>query len=139
MIRLATPLSLVLCAALGLGLFKVKYEVQSLEENLLKIHRQTAQDQEQLHVLSAEWGYLTQPVRLGGLASRHLPLQPLTSAQLGSFDTLPLKADAAAMASNDKDVPIAKVLQAMQVAAQAPAAVLPARQALASARPGDDE
>jgi len=118
MVRPATAASLGLCLALGFGLFQIKYEVQNQEEELVKIHRQTTLDQEQMHVLAAEWSYLTQPVRLGLLASRHLNLQPVTSAQLGTFDSLPLKGDDPS--AGDNDVPIAEVLKAMQMASAGP-------------------
>jgi hypothetical protein len=114
MIRSTTIASFVLCAALGFGLFKVKYDVQSLEEQLVHVNKQVAADQEAIHVLKAEWSFLTQPARLADLAQRHSPLKPLTAAQLGSFDTLPLKADEPAVARAD-DVPIENVLRAMHV------------------------
>jgi cell division protein FtsL len=116
MMRSSTFLSLVLVCGLGFGLFKVKYEVQSLEDDLGKINRQIATDQDAIHVLKAEWSYLTQPVRIGDMASRHLALQPVTSAQMGSFDQLPLKADRPA--DVDGDVKIEAVLKAMQVASK---------------------
>jgi hypothetical protein len=119
-LRPATVFPLVLCVSLGFALFKVKYDVQDLEENLVKIHRQTALDQEQIHQLNAEWSYLTQPVRLGEMAGRHLTLQPVTVAQLGGFDTLPLKGDDPNSPSKSQDVPIDDVLKAMQMAAAAP-------------------
>ncbi len=113
MIRPATLVSLCLCAALGFGLFKVKYAAQALEDDLLKLNRQIAADQDTIHVLKAEWSFMTQPGRLGDLAQRHLPLQPLTAAQLGGFDTLPLRADRPADGGGEGAVPIDRVLKAM--------------------------
>jgi hypothetical protein len=109
---------------LGIALFETKYAVQRLEDDVLRVDKQIAMDREQIHVLNAEWSYLTQPARLGDLASRHLKLQPLTAAQLGSFDTLPLKGDDPATSASDRDVPIADVLKAMQIAST-PAAAAP--------------
>lgn len=115
MIRPATLVSLCLCAALGFGLFKVKYAAQALEDDLLKLNRQIAADQDTIHVLKAEWSFMTQPGRLGELAQRHLPLQPLTAAQLGGFDTLPLRADRPVDGGGDGTVPVDRVLKAMMV------------------------
>ncbi|GGF17503.1 hypothetical protein GCM10011611_24180 [Aliidongia dinghuensis] len=131
--RSSTFLSLILVCGLGFGLFKVKYEVQSLEEDLAKINRQTAVDQDAIHVLKAEWSYLTQPVRIGEMAQRHLALQPVTSAQMGSFDQLPLKADRPA--ETDGDVKIEAVLKAMQAAAK-PAQIRATN--VAAIKPGGD-
>ncbi|HWK46001.1 MAG TPA: hypothetical protein VNT30_14870 [Stellaceae bacterium] len=97
MMRAPTLLSLMLVVCLGFGLFKVKYEVQSLEDELGRINRQINADQASIHVLKAEWSSLAQPGRVGELARRHLPLAPLTSGQLGSLatlDTLPQRATA---------------------------------------------
>ena len=121
MMRSSTFVSLLIVCGLGFGLFKVKYEVQSLEEELAKINRQTVTDQDAIHVLKAEWSYLTQPVRIGDMAGRHLALAPVTSGQMGSFDQLPVKSDKPAEADGG-DVKIAAVLKAMQVAAKPPPA-----------------
>ena len=117
MSRISPLLWIMLDLLLGFGLYETKYAVQRLEDTRVRIDRQTALDREQIHVLNAEWSFLTQPVRLGQMAGRHLTLQPLTPAQLGSFDTLPLHGDEPATAAANRDVPIAEVLKAMQVAA----------------------
>ncbi len=117
MMRSSTFVALLLVCGLGFGLFKVKYEVQALEEELGKINRQTVTDQDAIHVLKAEWSYLTQPVRIGDMAGRHLALAPVTSAQMGSFDQLPLKSDRPAETEGG-DVKIEAVLKAMQVASK---------------------
>ena len=134
MMRSSTFLSLILVCGLGFGLFKVKYEVQSLEEDLAKINRQIATDQDAIHVLKAEWSYLTQPVRIGDMAARHLALQPVTAAQMGSFDQLPLKSDRPAEPDGG-DVKIEAVLKAMQVASK-PAQIHATN--VAAIKPGTD-
>jgi len=134
MMRSSTFIALILVCGLGFGLFKVKYEVQSLEDQLAKINRQTVTDQDAIHVLKAEWSYLTQPVRIGDMAGRHLALAPVTSAQMGSFDQLPLKADRPAEAEGG-DVKIEAVLKAMQVASK-PTPAHPTN--VAALKPGSD-
>jgi hypothetical protein len=122
MTRVSPLLWLALDLLLGLALYETKYAVQRLEEDRVKLDRQVAMDQEQIHVLQAEWSYLRQPERLAQLAARHLNLQPLTLAQQGSFDTLPLRGDGAS-GGGSGSADIAEVLKAMQVAATpAPAA-----------------
>ncbi|HLY56138.1 MAG TPA: hypothetical protein VKS60_11310 [Stellaceae bacterium] len=119
--RISPFLWLALDLLLGFALYETKYAVQRLEDDRVKIDRQIALDRDQIHVLNAEWSFLTQPDRLGRLAGKFLSLQPLTAAQLGAFDTLPLKGDDPAVAANDRDVPISEVLKAMQIAATPPA------------------
>jgi hypothetical protein len=86
------------------------------------VRETTSADEEAIHVLKASWSHETQPETLGAMASRHLDLRPMTPAQLGSFDTLPLRPD---------DVPPAAPADAPQAAIPAPAAVptrsIPAR------------
>jgi hypothetical protein len=139
MIRQPTLVALALCMVLGFSLFQVKYDVQALEEQLIKIDRQTAADQEAIHVLKAEWSFLTKPARLAELSDRHLPLHPLTAAQIGDFDQLALRSDRSVgpqVAAVDKDVPVESVLQAMQLAAFKPApAMLPHLSGSATAKP----
>jgi cell division protein FtsL len=110
MIRPSTAFWMVTVVAVGYGMFQVKYEVMQLEEQLVKVNHQIAASREAIHVLNAEWSFLTQPTRLAELAKRHLNLAPIATAQLGRLDTLPFR---------PADPPPAEVPQA---AAPAPAA-----------------
>jgi hypothetical protein len=134
MIRQPTLVALALCMTLGFTLFQVKYDVQSLEDQLIRIDRQAATDQEAIHVLKAEWSFLTKPARLAELSDRHLPLHPLTASQIGDFDQLALRTDRPAVpqiAAADRDPPVESVLQAMQLAAYKPVpAVMPGNAAV---------
>lgn len=82
MIRLGTILWVGLVALLGFATFMVTYSVQGLEEDLGRVQRQTAVEQQEMRVLDAEWTYLTQPGRLEELNQRFLSLAPLSPAQL---------------------------------------------------------
>jgi cell division protein FtsL len=93
MIRLATVLWLVLVAFVGFGMFKVKYEVMDLEDELARINRAIVTDQDAIHVLRAEWAFLAQPSRLAELSRRHLDLVPLGASQLGQIAAIPLRPD----------------------------------------------
>jgi hypothetical protein len=81
--------------------------VQDLEEQLVKINRSIVADRDAIHVLKAEWSYLNQPTRLAELSHRHLQLQPIGTAQLGSLDALPMKAGAPLVASIAAPTPVA--------------------------------
>ena len=91
MIRLATVVWLALVACAGLGMFEVKYAVMDLEETLAKTNRAIDADQDAIHVLKAEWSYLTQPSRLNELSRKYLDLKPMGTAQLGQLETLPMR------------------------------------------------
>ncbi len=85
----STFLWLILAIMVGFGLFHVKYQVQDLEEELARLNAAILKEQQQIHVLRAEWSYLNTPARLEELAARHLDLGPIETAQIGSLSSLP--------------------------------------------------
>ena len=91
MIRPATLMSFALALGLGFGLFKVKYAVQGEEQQLVTIEDQIVTDRNAIHILNADWSQETQPDQLGAMAERHLALAPIKPANLGTYDTLPLR------------------------------------------------
>ena len=98
MIRPSTAVWLGVVCVVGFTMFKVKYDVQELEEQLARVNRETAVDQDAIHVLKAEWSFLAQPNRLAELAKRYLGLAPIGTAQLGTVEqlaTLPMRPGAA--------------------------------------------
>jgi cell division protein FtsL len=66
---------------LGFLLFKVKYEVVSMEEELNKTHAQIRKEEENIHILKAEWSHLNEPQRLQKLA-QHLDIVPIKTEQI---------------------------------------------------------
>ena len=89
MIRPATLFWIALAGCVGFGLYHLKNEVQSQEDELFRVNRTILAEQEAIHVLRAEWSYLNQPARLQALATRHLDLQPTKPSQLGTIASLP--------------------------------------------------
>jgi cell division protein FtsL len=87
----ATLFWIALVAAVGFGLFHVKYKVQALEEEVTQLNSRIVHEQEQLHVLRAEWAYLNRPERLEDLNRRLLGLVPVSPAQFGILDDLPAR------------------------------------------------
>ncbi len=79
-----------LAAAFGIGLFSVKHEVKDLETQLEALNHEIQQNQEEIHVLNAEWSYLNDPVRLGAQAERHLGMRPVGPAQVATLESLPM-------------------------------------------------
>ncbi len=89
MIRIATWLWVAIAGAMGYGLYQLKHEVIALENDLFRLNRQIVQEQQNIHVLKAEWSYINQPARLQALALRHLDLQPMAPRQIGRLEALP--------------------------------------------------
>ncbi len=89
MIGRTTLLWLALAAMVGIGLFSVKYQVMALEEELNRLNAATLREQNQIHVLEAEWSYLNRPSQLEELAERYLGLKPISPQQLSTVAALP--------------------------------------------------
>jgi cell division protein FtsL len=78
-----------LAVTVGFGLFHVKYKVQALEEDLRQLNAAITEEQEQLHVLAAEWAHLNRPDRLEALARKHTELVPAKPEQIGTVTAIP--------------------------------------------------
>lgn len=82
MIRLGTLFWLVLVSATSFAMFGVKYQVQALEDELGRVTRATATEEHEIHVLDAEWAYLTRPETLEAMNRQFLSLAPISTKQL---------------------------------------------------------
>ncbi len=91
MIKCSTFITVTLAAALGVGLFVVKYQVQDLEDQLAMIDHEIVSERQSIHVLNAEWSHLNEPGRLKVLAERHLSMVPLNYQQYTAVDRVALK------------------------------------------------
>lgn len=91
MINRATLVWMVLAISAGIGLFVLKYDVKSMEEELARINQQTLGNLEAVHVLKAEWSYLNQPARLEDLGRRLLSLEPTEPEQAATIADIPLR------------------------------------------------
>src|SRR5207248_8829360 len=81
-IRLSALFWLALVAVTGFATFKIKYTVQDIEEELNRTRKQTIAEQQEIHILRAEWTALNQPERLAELNRRFLSLAATTPKQL---------------------------------------------------------
>jgi hypothetical protein len=82
MIRLGTLFWLVLVSATGFAMFGVKYQVQSLEDELARTNRAGMAEEHEIRVLDAEWAYLTRPETLEAINRQYLSLAPISTKQL---------------------------------------------------------
>lgn len=89
MIRISAFVWILVLGLLGVGLFQVKYNVQSKEAELRGINRQIDSNRSAIHVLDAEWSYLNDPTRLADLTRRHTDLTPSQASQIKHFADLP--------------------------------------------------
>lgn len=66
----------------GFLLFKVKYEVVDIEQQLAQAEQQIAREKETIHILKAEWSHLNEPQRLQKLAEKYLDIVPMKTEQI---------------------------------------------------------
>jgi hypothetical protein len=69
--------------------YRIKMESTSRTERVLRLHAQIREQRDAIAVLRAEWARLDAPLRLQGLAERHLVLKPLNATQYDSLKSLP--------------------------------------------------
>jgi hypothetical protein len=144
MIRLATLFWLVLVSAAGFAMFAVKYQVQSLEDELNRARKDTIAEEHAIRMDEVEWAYLTRPETLQEMNQRHLSLMPIATTQLHtSLADIPLRPSpppslpveetvASAVPSENAPAPTIMVSPPEQ-AAQAPATPPETRQQVAAA------
>jgi hypothetical protein len=69
--------------------YRIKMDSTSRTERVLRLHAEIREQRDAIAVLRAEWAKLDAPLRLQGLAERHLPLKPLSATQYDSLKNLP--------------------------------------------------
>lgn len=82
-----------LTAVVGVGMFVLKNQVQSLENELNRINLSIQEDVKSIHVLKAEWSHLNSPQRLRNLASKHINLNQARAEQIINYSELPFNHD----------------------------------------------
>lgn len=69
--------------------YRIKMESTSRTERVLRLHAEIREQRDAIANLRAEWAKLDAPLRLQGLAERHLALKPLVAIQYDSLKNLP--------------------------------------------------
>ena len=69
--------------------YRIKMESTSRTERVLRLHAEIREQRDAIAVLRAEWAKLDAPLRLQGLAERHLALKPLSATHYDSLKNLP--------------------------------------------------
>jgi len=78
--------SLIIVASLGL--YRTSDRVQELDRQLRDTNTAIDAEKQSIHVLNAEWVYLTNPARIEAVSRKHLALKPTTPQQVATMDML---------------------------------------------------
>ena len=69
--------------------YRIKMESTVRTERVLRLHADIREQRDAIASLRAEWAKLDAPMRLQGLAERHLTLKPITAQQFDALKNLP--------------------------------------------------
>jgi hypothetical protein len=69
--------------------YRIKMESTARTEKVLRLHQDVREQRDAIAALRAEWSRLDAPLRLQGLAERHLALKPIGATQYDSLKNLP--------------------------------------------------
>jgi hypothetical protein len=69
--------------------YRIKMESTVRTERVLRLHADIREQRDAIAALRAEWTRLDSPLRLQGLAQRHLPLKPVVATQYDTLKNLP--------------------------------------------------
>ena len=86
---------------------------------MLRLHAQIREQRDAIAVLRSEWAKLDSPLRLQGLAERHLELKPVNAMQYDSLKNLPERPPNF-VKQGDPD-PIGSMIEAIDSVADSPA------------------
>lgn len=86
LIHLLVVAALVFAAAY---VYRIKMESTARTERVQRLQAELREQRDAIAVLRAEWAKLDAPMRLQGLAERHLPLKSITGHQFDQLKNLP--------------------------------------------------
>src|ERR1700709_2852983 len=69
--------------------YRIKMESTARTERGLRLHAEIREQRDAIAALRAEWTKLDAPLRLQGLAERHLTLKPIGATQYDQLKNLP--------------------------------------------------
>ena len=102
--RISTFVWMVVIVIAAFMLYKVKYEVQTLKNQVAETSRQLEQEKQALHVVAAEWAYLNRPERLQKLAVKYLAASDVTVAQISDIEASPFPGQTQASIDGEEGV-----------------------------------
>lgn len=87
--RLARLFWIVMFVCAASALYSVKYRVQEMDAQIAALEVQIDEEKTAIHVLNAEWTFLTRPDRVRRLAEKHLDLAPAQTLQIANVADVP--------------------------------------------------
>jgi hypothetical protein len=98
--------------------YRIKMESTDRTERVLRLRAEIREQRDAIAVLRADWARLDAPLRLQGLAERHLQLRPLNATQYDSLKNLPERPPS--LVRPGESDPIGAMINTIDAAASAP-------------------
>ena len=98
--------------------YRIKMESTDRTERVLRLRAQIREERDAIATLQAEWARLDSPLRLQGLAERHLALKPLNANQYDQLKNLPDRPPS--LIKPGEPDPIGALVQTIEASADAP-------------------
>jgi hypothetical protein len=86
LLNIGVIVALVVAAA---HVYRIKFESAHKVEEVAKLRLDIRRERDTIAALRAEWSKLDNPLRIQGLAQRHLALRPIDARQFDRLDDLP--------------------------------------------------
>jgi hypothetical protein len=115
LLHLVVICSLIFAAAY---VYRIKMDSTARVERVLQLRAEIREQREAIAILRSEWAKLDAPLRLQGLAERHLPLKPLNATQYDSLKNLPERPPRFARPNNPD--PIGSMIDAIDAVNEEP-------------------
>ena len=100
--------------------YRIKMESTARVERVLRLNAEIREQRDAIATLRAEWAKLDAPLRLQGLAERHLTLKPLVATQYDQLKNLPERPPS--FARPGAPDPIGAMINTIEATADAPSA-----------------
>ena len=94
--------------------YRIKMESTARTERVLRLHADIREQRDAIAALRSEWSKLDAPLRLQGLAERHLTLKPVNVTQYDDLKNLPERPP---YAKPDNPDPIGAMIETIDAAA----------------------
>ncbi|MEO8321148.1 MAG: hypothetical protein ABJA75_12950 [Bradyrhizobium sp.] len=98
--------------------YRIKMESTARVERVLRLNAEIREQRDAIATLRAEWAKLDAPLRLQGLADRHLGLKPLNATQYDTLKNLPERPPS--FAKPGAADPIGSMINTIEATADAP-------------------
>src|SRR6201999_4281551 len=98
--------------------YRIKMESTERTERVLRLRAEIREERDAIAALRSEWSRLDSPLRLQGLAERHLALKPLNANQYDQLKNLPERPPTFAKPGSPD--PIGSMIDTIEAVADAP-------------------